>query len=621
MGRPCLRDGLRARLFIGRPCDWPGCAASAYPSVSFAHRFSRRSIDAREAEVRCGRVGRPPRFLRGRDRSIRAGGRARAGSRPTPEELELFAPSLAPDDQVALEVTGNAWEIARILEPHVPRVVVVSPSDTGDPSGAGQDRSPRRARAGQAAGRRVLDAVWMPDERDPRDAPPPGARAAQLVRARSRAKNEIHAVLVRRLKGRPPASDLFGKQRPGVAGRARVAGRRARDRRRRPAPHRLPRRRDRRGRARIALQALHGPRSRRLMTVPGRQPDRRRHLHGGGRRHPPLPRAPASSSATSASTPGSASPASAPPATAASPSKAPRHVRHALVEAAGARSASPARCAPSTSASAPAAATRSRSSPPPASSPACSGACSPAAGLRLRPTLTDQEEAPPPRDHRRRPQGPRHHRDLIGVDPFRGHLTACAVRARKDGVQRAQDPTRVPARSSAARRCRCCVPAARRASSPRASACREQTLRNWRRQDQARSPRARRRPDQRRARGAAPAAARERAAEAGARSAQTSRGLLRSGDRDPVTRLPVDLGGEGPHPGLHGLPAARRQPLGLLRVGRAARRRPRAHRRVADRADPRDPRRATAASTARRASTPSCAWRTASASAASAWSG
>jgi hypothetical protein len=31
---------------------------------------------------------------------------------------------------VALEVTGNAWEIARILEPHVARVIVVSPSDT-----------------------------------------------------------------------------------------------------------------------------------------------------------------------------------------------------------------------------------------------------------------------------------------------------------------------------------------------------------------------------------------------------------------------------------------------------------------------------------------------------------
>jgi len=36
------------------------------------------------------------------------------------------------------------------------------------------------------------------------------SRREQLVRGRSRAKNEIHAVLVRRLVGRPLASDLFG---------------------------------------------------------------------------------------------------------------------------------------------------------------------------------------------------------------------------------------------------------------------------------------------------------------------------------------------------------------------------------------------------------------------------
>jgi hypothetical protein len=38
-----------------------------------------------------------------------------------PEEIELFAGSLGADDRVALEVTGNAWEIARLLEPHGPR--------------------------------------------------------------------------------------------------------------------------------------------------------------------------------------------------------------------------------------------------------------------------------------------------------------------------------------------------------------------------------------------------------------------------------------------------------------------------------------------------------------------
>jgi len=48
-----------------------------------------------------------------------------------PQQIELFASSLGPDDRVALEVTGNAWEIARLIEGHVAQVLVVSPSDTG----------------------------------------------------------------------------------------------------------------------------------------------------------------------------------------------------------------------------------------------------------------------------------------------------------------------------------------------------------------------------------------------------------------------------------------------------------------------------------------------------------
>jgi len=54
-----------------------------------------------------------------------------------------------------------------------------------------------------------LDAVWMPDERC-RVMRRRLARREQLVRAPRRSKNEIHAVLMRRLKGRPPMSDLFG---------------------------------------------------------------------------------------------------------------------------------------------------------------------------------------------------------------------------------------------------------------------------------------------------------------------------------------------------------------------------------------------------------------------------
>jgi transposase len=124
------------------------------------------------------------------------GGRARGRIATTPADLELFARSLGPDDRVALEVTGNAWEIARIIEPHVARVIVVSPSDTGiRQARAKTDRLDAIALAKLlAAG--SLDALWMPDERT-RVMRRRLSRRAQLVTARTRVKNEVHAVLVR----------------------------------------------------------------------------------------------------------------------------------------------------------------------------------------------------------------------------------------------------------------------------------------------------------------------------------------------------------------------------------------------------------------------------------------
>jgi hypothetical protein len=105
-----------------------------------------------------------------------------------PASLELFAASLVLTDVVALEVTGNAGEIARILEPHVARVVVVSPHDTGiSRARAKTDRLDARALAKLlAAGE--LDAVWMPDEwtRAMRRA----AGAARPARARTHAREE-----------------------------------------------------------------------------------------------------------------------------------------------------------------------------------------------------------------------------------------------------------------------------------------------------------------------------------------------------------------------------------------------------------------------------------------------
>ena len=62
-----------------------------------------------------------------------------------------------------------------------------------------------------------LDAVWMPD-RCP-ILPRRLARREQLMRGRTRRKNEIQAVLQRRLQDKPPFADLFG-----VKGRQWLAG-------------------------------------------------------------------------------------------------------------------------------------------------------------------------------------------------------------------------------------------------------------------------------------------------------------------------------------------------------------------------------------------------------------
>jgi transposase len=126
-----------------------------------------------------------------------------------PEEIELFAQSLGADDRVALEVTGNAWEIKRIIEPHVERVVVVSPNDTGiRQARAKTDRLDARTLA-RLLTSGELDSVWVPDQRTwvmRRRL----QRRGQLVWARSRAKNQIHATLMRCLIGRAPFRDPSG---------------------------------------------------------------------------------------------------------------------------------------------------------------------------------------------------------------------------------------------------------------------------------------------------------------------------------------------------------------------------------------------------------------------------
>jgi transposase len=141
----------------------------------------------------------------------------RVSARPGP--LQEFAEQLRAEDRVALEATGNALAIARILRPHVSEVVIVNTRRLAAISDAKQktDRQDAKTLAQMlAAG--MLEHSWLPDE-DTRATRRRVTRRANLVVARARCKNEVLAVLHRNLKHRPPMTDAFTD-----AGRRWLAG-------------------------------------------------------------------------------------------------------------------------------------------------------------------------------------------------------------------------------------------------------------------------------------------------------------------------------------------------------------------------------------------------------------
>jgi transposase len=144
--------------------------------------------------------------------AIVEGGVARLAGRVAtkPEEVELFARSLASTDEVTLEATANAVAIARIIEPHVCRVVLANPKAVKDATRlrAKTDKIDAKTLA-QLLATGFLARVWTPDEAT-RVRRRLISRRCQLVRQRVREKNQIHAVLQRHLVGKPPMTDAFG---------------------------------------------------------------------------------------------------------------------------------------------------------------------------------------------------------------------------------------------------------------------------------------------------------------------------------------------------------------------------------------------------------------------------
>ncbi|MFA5892142.1 MAG: IS110 family transposase [Actinomycetota bacterium] len=136
----------------------------------------------------------------------------------TPHDLFSFAKNLRPTDQIVLENTSNARAIAAILEPHVARVAIANPLAVKLIAHARVKTDKIDARVlAQLLAAGFLPEVCFGDE-DTRALRRRVSRRGALVKQRTAAKNEIHAVLMRTLTARPPATDLFG-----VRGRAWLA--------------------------------------------------------------------------------------------------------------------------------------------------------------------------------------------------------------------------------------------------------------------------------------------------------------------------------------------------------------------------------------------------------------
>ena len=135
--------------------------------------------------------------------AIWQGGVVRQGGRfaTTPTEVRAFAQSLGPADEVALEVTGNTWAIATLLASRAGRVVVSNPAKTRAIAEAKVKTDKVDAEIlAQLLAADYLPVVWLPDA-ETSALRRQVLRRAQLVRQRTRLKNQVHAILHR--KGDP----------------------------------------------------------------------------------------------------------------------------------------------------------------------------------------------------------------------------------------------------------------------------------------------------------------------------------------------------------------------------------------------------------------------------------
>ena len=129
--------------------------------------------------------------------------------------LDRFGKTLRRDDEVVVEATGNSLAVVRVLTPFVARAVIADPLQVKAIAYAQvkTDKIDAGVLASlHAAG--FLPEIWVPTPQTERRRRLV-ARRNQIVRHRTRIKNEVHSILHAHLIARCPHAELF--TRPGRA--------------------------------------------------------------------------------------------------------------------------------------------------------------------------------------------------------------------------------------------------------------------------------------------------------------------------------------------------------------------------------------------------------------------
>jgi transposase len=126
--------------------------------------------------------------------------------------LEGFGRGLRGTDEIVVEATGNAMAVVRVLSPFVARVIVANPMQVKAIAHARikTDRIDAGILA-QLHASGFLPEVWIPDAQTER-LRRLVARRNQVVRHRTRVKNEVHGILQAHLVPKCPHADLFNKR-------------------------------------------------------------------------------------------------------------------------------------------------------------------------------------------------------------------------------------------------------------------------------------------------------------------------------------------------------------------------------------------------------------------------